>query len=83
MVFDEFLHECLRSPTIHPGTTLTMNPHQADKNHWHPACGAPETRHPMNGWVCFYGAIFNDGEFIYRIGEYVPDVNSWWARWPD
>jgi hypothetical protein len=73
LIFDKFLWECLNHPQMHPGSTLTLN---------HPAGHQCEM---VNDRVCFTGALFNDGDYIYRIGEYSNeyDCNSWHARWPD
>lgn len=72
LVFDKFLWECHHHPHMHPGSKLTLN---------HPDDHQCET---VNNRICFTGAIFNDGEFIYRIGEYANrETASWHARWPD
>lgn len=75
LVFDKFLIECWLHPHMHPGSKLTINRHRpAD----HQGCWV-ERR------VCFWGSIYNDGKYIYRIGEYTNeyDCDSWHARWPD
>lgn len=71
LVFDEFLWECLHHPHMHPGSSLNLShddTHQCEM---------------VNDRVCFSGAIFKDGDEIYRVGEYQDSTNSWWARWPD
>jgi hypothetical protein len=68
LIFDEFLWEHVNYPRMHPGSTLTL---------YHPE------DHECQTAVCFFGAIFFDGEHFYRIEDYVAEVDSWWAQWPD
>jgi hypothetical protein len=73
LVFDEFLWECHAHPHMHPGSKLTLNFHRQTD---HETCRGEAA-------MCYWGSILNDGEHIYRIGEYANEVNSWHARWPD
>jgi len=75
LIFDQFLGECHRHPGMHPGSTLTLHPHKQTD---HEGCWNEKE-------TCYWGSIFNDGEYIYRIGEYTNEYgcDSWHARWPD
>lgn len=76
LIFDKFLLECLIHPHMHPGSDLKFRNHRAASDH--DGCVEPAK-------CCFSGSIYNDGEHIYRIGQYTNEsgCDSWHARWPD
>jgi hypothetical protein len=76
LVADELLWRMLKHPEdVHPDVEFEFD----DGNF----CSCPM----LNGRECFHGSIMRfkttDGTVIYRVGEYEPVRNAWWARWPD
>ncbi|CQD03696.1 hypothetical protein BN000_00624 [Mycobacterium europaeum] len=68
---DEYIWESHRGQ--HPGSRVVLNFHRPSD---HDGCLEESA-------MCYWGSLLWMGDVVYRIGEYVRDVHSWWGRWPD